>query len=130
MKSGKFPPDPVRLTPIRFYRPRAHHFLINRGNSYVPSADTTSCPTAVAADVVPSPQKTASKGAPAIAEPMGKIFPPPYSFQMKEPGAEPITVQGFEGWAPRGFDSHPRATESGTTAGEPIRGRDPSMRNA
>ena len=38
---------------------------------------------------------------------------------MKELGTEPITVQGFEGWAPKGFDSHPRATESGTTAGEP-----------
>ena len=53
---------------------------------------------------------------------MGKIFPSAYSFQMKEPGSEPITVQGFEGWAPRDFDSRPRIIESGTTAGEPIRG--------
>ena len=44
-------------------------------------------------------------------------------------GIEPVTVQGFEGWAPEGFDSRPRATESGTTTGEPIRGRDPSKRN-
>ena len=53
---------------------------------------------------------------------MGKIFPVAYSFRMKEPGSEPITIQGFEGWAPKGFDSRPRITESGTTAGEPIRG--------
>ena len=92
MKLGKFPLDPARLTPIRFYRPRAHLFLINCGNSYVPSVDTTSRPTAAAAGVIPSPQKTTSKGAPAVAEPMGKIFPLPYSFQMKEPGSEPITV--------------------------------------
>ena len=69
-----------------------------------------------------SPQETASKGAPPVAEPIGKIFPTAYSFHMKEPGSEPITVQGFEGWAPRGFDSRPRITESGTTVGEPIRG--------
>ena len=61
---------------------------------------------------------------------MGKVFPPAYSFQMKEPGSEPIMVQGFEGWAPRGFDSRPRTTESGTTAGEPIWGRGPSKQNA
>ena len=53
---------------------------------------------------------------------MGEIFPLPYSFQMKEPGSEPIMAQGFEGWAPRGFDSRPRTTESGTTVGEPIWG--------
>ena len=23
-------------------------------------------------------------------------------------GTEPVTVQGFKGWAPEGFDSHPR----------------------
>ena len=43
-------------------------------------------------------------------------------------GIEPVTVQGFEGWAPKGFDSRPRATESGTTMGEPALGRDPSRR--
>ena len=74
MKSGKFPLDPARLTMIRFYRPHAHFFLINYGNSYVPS--TTLRQTAAVAGVVPSPQKTTSKGAPAVAEPMGKIFPP------------------------------------------------------
>ena len=76
------------------------------------------------------PEEIASKGTPAIVEPMGEISPPPYSFQVKEPGAEPITVQGFEGWAPKGFDSRPRATESGATVGKPVRGRDPSKRNA
>jgi len=130
MKSGKFPLDPARLTLIQFYCPRAHLFLINCGNSYVLSADTTSWPTTAAAGVVPSPQKIASKGAPVVVEPMGETFPPPYSFQMKELGAEPITVQGFEGWAPKGFDSRPRATESGTTVGEPTWGRGPSKRNA
>ena len=76
------------------------------------------------------PEEITSKGAPAVVEPMREISAPPYSFQVKEPGAEPITVQGFEGWAPKGFDSRPRATESGATAGEPVRGRDPSKRNA
>ena len=76
----------------------------------------------MATGVILPPQETASKGTPPVAEPMGKIFPPPYSFQMKEPGSEPITVQEFEGWAPRGFDSRPKTTESGTTMGEPIRG--------
>ena len=37
-------------------------------------------------------------------------------------GIEHVTVQGFEGWAPEGFDSHPRATESVTTMGEPAHG--------
>ena len=53
-----------------------------------------------------------------------------YSFRMKEPGSEAITIQGFEGWAPKGFDSRPRITESGMTTGEPIQGRGPSKRNA
>ena len=61
---------------------------------------------------------------------MGEISPPPYSFQVKEPGAEPVTVQGFVGWAPEGFDSRPKTAESRTTMGEPIHGRDPSKRNA
>ena len=90
MKSGKFPQDPAQLTSIRFNRPCAHLFLINCGSSYVPS--TTSRPTAAAAGVVLYPQKNASKGAPVVAELMGKIFPPPYSFQTKELGAEPVTV--------------------------------------
>ena len=128
MKSGKFPLDPAWLTTIRFYRPRTHFFLINCRNSYVPS--TTSRLATTIAGVVSPPQKTASKGTPAIAEPMGKVFPPPYSFQMKEPSSEPITVQGFEGWAPKGFDSRPRIIESGTTTGKPIWGRDPSKQNA
>ena len=72
------------------------------------------------------PQEAASKGVPPIAEPIGKIFPTAYSFHMKEPGSESITVQGFEGWTPEGFDSRPRATESGTTMGEPVHGRGPS----
>ena len=50
---------------------------------------------------------------------MGENIPPPYSFQVKEPGAEPVTVHGFVGWAPEGFDSRPRTAESGTTMGEP-----------
>ena len=78
--------------------------------------------TTTAAGVVSPPQETASKGAPPVAELMGKIFPLAYSFHTKEPGSEPITVQGFEGWAPKGFDSRPRTMESGMTAGEPIRG--------
>ena len=43
------------------------------------------------------PEEITSKGATAIVEPMGEISPPPYSFQVKEPGAEPITVQGIKG---------------------------------
>ena len=76
------------------------------------------------------PKKIASKGAPAVVKPMGGEYPPPDSFQTKEVGAEPATVQGFEGWASEGFDSRPRAIESGTTAGEPTRGRGPSKQNA
>ena len=44
-------------------------------------------------------------------------------------GAEPVTVQGFEGWTTEGFDSHPRTTESWTTMGEPVYGRGPSKRS-
>ena len=44
-------------------------------------------------------------------------------------GTKPVTVQGFIGWAPEGFDSCPRIAESGTTMGEPVHGRDPSKRN-
>ena len=44
-------------------------------------------------------------------------------------GIEPVRVQGFEGWAPKGFDSCPRTTESGTTMGEPVHGRGPSKRS-
>ena len=109
-RSGAVNPDPI-LPPT---------LLINCENSYVPS--TTSRSAITAAGIVSPPQETASKGVPPVAEPIGKIFPTAYSFHMKEPGSEPITVQGFEGWAPRGFDSRPRITESGTTAGEPIRG--------
>ena len=97
MKSGKFPSDPARLILIRFYHPRAHLFLINRGNSYVPSADTMSRPTATVVGVVLSPQKITSKGAPAVVELMGETLPPPYSFQTKELGVEPIMVKGFGG---------------------------------
>ena len=39
---------------------------------------------------------------------MGGEYPPPDSFQTKELGTEPVMVQGFEGWAPEGVDSHPR----------------------
>ena len=120
MKSGKFPLDPARLTMIRFYRPRAHFFLINCGNSYVPS--TTSRSATMAAGIISPLQETASKGAPPVVEPIGEIFPMAYSFHTKEPGSEPIMVQGFEGWAPKGFDSRPRATKSGMIMGEPIRG--------
>ena len=59
---------------------------------------------------------------------MGGEYPPPDSFQTKELGTEPVTVQGFEGWAPKGLDSHPRTTELGTTMGEPIHGRGLSKR--
>ena len=44
-------------------------------------------------------------------------------------GAEPITVQGFEGWTPEGFDSRPRTTESGTAMGGPVHGQGPSKRS-
>ena len=40
---------------------------------------------------------------------MGGEYPPPDSFQMIELGTEPVTVQGFEGWALEGLDSHPKA---------------------
>ena len=63
------------------------------------------------------PEKTASKGVPTVVKPMGG-YPPPDSFQTKELGVEPVTVQGFEGWAPEGFDSRPKATESGMTSGQ------------
>ena len=43
-------------------------------------------------------------------------------------GTKPIMVQGFEGWAPEGFDSRPRAIELGTTMGKPVHGRGPSKR--
>ena len=75
------------------------------------------------------PEKAASKDAPAVISRRERNNPPD-SFQAKELGTEPATVQGFEGWALRGFDSRPRATESGATTGEPIRGRGPSKRNA
>ena len=52
------------------------------------------------------------------------------SFHAKELGTEPATVQGFEGWAPKGLDSCSRTIESGTTMGEPVHGQDPSKRNA
>ena len=39
---------------------------------------------------------------------MGGEYPTPDSFQAKELGTEPVTVQGFEGWAPEGLDSHLR----------------------
>ena len=45
-------------------------------------------------------------------------------------GTEPATVQRFEGWAIYGLDSRLRTTESGTTMGEPVHGRDPNKRNA
>ena len=51
-----------------------------------------------------------------------------HSEKSNKKGAEPVTVQGFEGWTTEGFDSHPRTTESGTTMGEPALGRDPSRR--
>ena len=57
---------------------------------------------------------------------MGGEYPPPDSFQTKELGIEPVTVQGFEGWAPEGLDSCPRTTELGMTMGEPVHGRGPS----
>ena len=44
-------------------------------------------------------------------------------------GIEPVMVQGFEGWAPEGFDSRPRATDSGMTMGEPAYGQGPSKRS-
>ena len=74
------------------------------------------------------PEKTASKGVPTVVKPMGG-YPPPDSFQTKELGTEPITVQGFEGWALEGFDSCPRTTKSGMTMGEPIHGRGLSKRS-
>ena len=99
-------------------------------NNYVPSADTTSRPTTAAAGAVPPPQENRLKRCTYHCQANGGDIPPPYSFQVKEPGAEPVTVQGFVGWAPEGFDSHPRTAESGTTMGEPVHGRDPSKRNA
>ena len=48
------------------------------------------------------------------------------SEKRDEKGTEPVTVQGFEGWATKGFDSRPRTTESGTTMGKPVHGRGPS----
>ena len=68
------------------------------------------------------PRKLPQKARHPLPSRWGRYSPPPYSFQMKEPGSEPITVQGFEGWAARGFDSRPRTIESGMTMGEPIRG--------
>ena len=68
------------------------------------------------------PKKTASKGVPVIVKPMGRGISPPDSFQTKELGTEPVMVQGFEGWASKGFDNRLRATELGTTTSEPIRG--------
>ena len=59
---------------------------------------------------------------------MGREYPLPDSFQTKELGTEPVTVQGFEGWAPEGLDSRPRTIESGMTMGEPVHGRGPSKR--
>ena len=41
-------------------------------------------------------------------QPMEGEYSPADSFQTKELGAEPITVQGFEGWTPEGLDSHLR----------------------
>ena len=47
----------AQLNQIRFNRPRSHLFLINHTNSYVPSADTTSHPTAATAGPEKPPQK-------------------------------------------------------------------------
>ena len=59
---------------------------------------------------------------------MEREYPPRDSFQTKELGTEPITVQRFEGWAPEGLDSRLRTTESRTTMGEPVHGRGPGKR--
>ena len=51
------------------------------------------------------------------------------SEKSNKKGAEPVTVQGFEGWTTEGFDSRPRTIESGTTMGEPVHGHGPSKRS-
>ena len=58
---------------------------------------------------------------------MGGEYPLTDSFQTKELGVEPITVQGFEGWALEGLDSRLRTTESGMTMGEPVHGQGSSQ---
>ena len=76
-----------------------------------------------------SPEKPPQKARLPLSADGRGIFPPADSFQTKELGAEPVTVQGFEGWTPEGFDSHPRTTESGTAMGKPIYGRGPSKQS-
>ena len=51
------------------------------------------------------------------------------SEKRDEKSTEPITAQGFKGWAPEGFDSHPKTTESGTAMGEPVHGQGSSKRS-
>ena len=50
-------------------------------------------------------------------------FAPRDSEKHDEEGVKPVTVQRFEGWVIKGLDSRLRATESGTTMGEPVHGR-------
>ena len=103
-KSGKFPSNPAQLNQIRFNRPRAHLFLINRTNSYVPSADTTSHPTTAIA----GPEKPPQKARPPLSADGRGISPHQIPFRLSNWAPSPLRSRGSKAGPPKGFDSHPR----------------------
>ena len=94
MKSGKFPLDLAWLISIRFYRPRAHLFLINHGNSYVPSTDTVSRPTAAAAGVVLPPRENCLKRRASHCRADGGDIPHPIPFKQRNEAPSPLRSRG------------------------------------
>ena len=121
-KSGKFPPEnPPRLSRSGFTAHAPTPSLITRT---VTSRRLTPRRVQPQQQQAPFrlPEKAASKDAPAVVSRRERNNPHPIPFRQRN-------------WAPsllrsRGFDSCPRATESGATTGEPMRGRGPSKRNA
>ena len=110
LRSGAYNPDPISPPTC----PPSPHLITQTVMSH---------PLTPRRAVAAALEKTASKDAPLSAD--GREIPPADYFRAKEPGAEPATVQRFEGWAVYGLDSRLRMTESGTTMGEPVHGRGP-----
>ena len=97
MKSGKFPSNAAQIIQIRFNRPRAHLFLINRTNSYVPSADTASRPTTATA----GPEKPPQKVRPPLSADGRGISPHPIPFRLRNWATSPLRSKGSKAGSPR-----------------------------
>ena len=101
---GSFPRVQAQLIQIRFHRPRAHLFLINRAHSYVLSANTTWHPTAATA----SPEKLPQKARLPLSADGRGIFPQSIPSRLRNWAPSPLWSRGSKAGPPKGLDSRPR----------------------